>query len=70
MKIMSIWKQTAENEDNNSKQYDEFNAAFDYVYNTKRDIVKKYQISNAKLTLLINSEEDEIYNGFIWKLSS
>ena len=26
--------------------------------------------SNAKLTLLINSEEDEIYNGFIWKLSS
>ena len=40
------------------------------VYNAKRDIVKKYQISNAKLTLLINSEEDEIYNGFIWKLSS
>ena len=37
MKIMSIWKQTAENEDNNSKQYDEFNAAFDYVYNTKRE---------------------------------
>jgi prophage antirepressor-like protein len=40
------------------------------VYNAKRDIVKKYQISNAKLTLLINSAEDEIYNGFIWKLSS
>jgi len=38
------------------------------VYNTKRDIVKKYQISYAKLNLLISNTTDEIYNGFIWKL--
>ena len=38
------------------------------VYNAKKDIVKKYQISYAKLNLLINNAEDEIYNGFIWKL--
>jgi prophage antirepressor-like protein len=38
------------------------------VYNTKRDIVKKYQISHAKLNQLIkNNSSDEIYNGFIWK---
>ena len=38
------------------------------VYNTKRDIVKKYQISHAKLNQLISSNHtDEIYNGFIWK---
>ena len=38
------------------------------VYNTKRDIVKKYQISYSKLNLLINNTvEDEVYNGFIWK---
>lgn len=38
------------------------------VYNTKRDIVKKYQISHAKLNLLIrNNATDEVYNGFIWK---
>ena len=38
------------------------------VYNTKRDIVKKYQISHAKLNLLISNTADEVYNGFIWKL--
>ena len=38
------------------------------VYNTKRDVVKKYQISYAKLNSLIGGETDEIYNGFIWKL--
>lgn len=38
------------------------------VYNTKRDIVKKYQISYIKLNQLIsNKSADEIYNGFIWK---
>ena len=38
------------------------------VYNTKRDIVKKYQISHAKLNQLISNKlADEIYNGFIWK---
>jgi hypothetical protein len=38
------------------------------VYNTKRDIVKKYQISHSKLNQLIkNNSSDEIYNGFIWK---
>ena len=38
------------------------------IYNTKRDIVKKYQISHAKLNQLIkNNSSDEIYNGFIWK---
>ena len=32
------------------------------------DIVKKYQISHAKLNQLISSNHtDEIYNGFIWK---
>jgi hypothetical protein len=39
------------------------------VYNTKRDVVKKYQISYAKLNSLITSKMDEIYNGFIWKLT-
>ena len=38
------------------------------VYNTKREIVKKYQISHAKLNLLISNTTDEVYNGFIWKL--
>lgn len=38
------------------------------VYNTKRDIVKKYQISYIKLNQLISNKlADEIYNGFIWK---
>jgi hypothetical protein len=37
------------------------------VYNTKREIVKKYQISYAKLNLLLENS-CEIYNGFIWKL--
>ena len=37
------------------------------VYNTKRDIVKKYQISHAKLNSLINNVTEEVYNGFIWK---
>jgi prophage antirepressor-like protein len=37
------------------------------VYNSKRDIVKKYQISYSKLNMLINNNLDEIYNGFIWK---
>ena len=38
------------------------------VYNTKRDVVKKYQISYAKLNSLISDASEEIYNGFIWKL--
>jgi prophage antirepressor-like protein len=38
------------------------------VYNTKRDVVKKYQISYAKLNSLISNESEEIYCGFIWKL--
>jgi|694.fasta_scaffold124334_3 prophage antirepressor-like protein len=38
------------------------------VYNTKRDIVKKYQISYAKLNQLISNDAlDEVYNGFIWR---
>jgi hypothetical protein len=38
------------------------------VYNTKRDIVKKYQISHAKLNQLISNDAlEEVYNGFIWK---
>ena len=37
------------------------------VYNTKRDVVKKYQNSYAKLNSLFTSD-NEIYNGFIWKL--
>jgi prophage antirepressor-like protein len=36
-------------------------------YNSKRDIIKKFQISNIKLDKLINTEQPEIYNGFIWK---
>ena len=40
------------------------------IYNTKRDVVKKYQISYIKLNSLINDNTDEIYNGFIWKLIS
>ena len=39
------------------------------VYNTKRDVVKKYQISYAKLNTLISDASEEIYNGFIWKLT-
>ena len=38
------------------------------IYNTKRDIVKKYQISYAKLNSLVNNNSNEVYNGFIWKL--
>ena len=37
------------------------------VYNTKREVVKKCQISYAKLGLLINSNSSEVYNGFIWE---
>ena len=38
------------------------------IYNTKRDIVKKYQISYAKLNKLIsNNALEEVYNGFIWR---
>jgi hypothetical protein len=37
------------------------------VYNTKREIVKKYQISYIKLSSLINNATEEVYNGFIWK---
>jgi prophage antirepressor-like protein len=36
------------------------------VYNAKRDVVKKYQISYAKLNSLVKT--NEIYNGFIWKM--
>jgi len=37
------------------------------TYNSKRDIVRKYQISHVKLNKLINNNSDEIYCGFIWK---
>jgi hypothetical protein len=37
------------------------------TYNTKRDIVKKYQISYIKLNQLITNDANEVYNGFIWK---
>jgi len=38
------------------------------IYNTKRDIVKKYQISYAKLNQLISNDAlEEVYNGFIWR---
>jgi prophage antirepressor-like protein len=37
-------------------------------YNSKRDVVKKYQISYLKLNQLITDNNNEIYNGFIWKL--
>ena len=38
-------------------------------YNSNRDIIKKFQISNIKLDKLINNPEhsEEVYNGFIWK---
>ena len=38
-------------------------------YNSKRDIIKKFQISNIKLDKLVNNPEhsEEIYNGFIWR---
>ena len=38
------------------------------IYNTKRDIVRKYQMSYTKLNLLVNSDSNEVYKGFIWKL--
>ena len=38
------------------------------VYNSKRDIVKKYQISYLKLNQIVNDNNNEIYQGFIWKL--
>jgi prophage antirepressor-like protein len=38
------------------------------TYNSKRDIVKKYQISYIKLNSLVNNNSDEVYHGFIWKL--
>jgi len=37
------------------------------VYNTKREVAKKCQISYAKLGLLISSKSNEVYNGFIWE---
>jgi prophage antirepressor-like protein len=37
------------------------------TYNSKRDIVKKYQISYLKLNQLIKNDANEVYNGFIWK---
>ena len=37
------------------------------VYNTKREVAKKCQISYAKLGLLINSKSNEVHNGFIWE---
>ena len=37
------------------------------TYNSKRDIVRKYQISYSKLNNLINNNSEEIYCGFIWK---
>ena len=37
------------------------------VYNSKRDIVKKYQISYLKLNQIVNDNNDEIYQGFIWR---
>jgi prophage antirepressor-like protein len=37
------------------------------TYNSKRDIVKKYQISYNKLNSMIDTDSDEVYNGFIWK---
>jgi prophage antirepressor-like protein len=39
------------------------------TYNSKRDIVRKYQISYAKLNNLINNNLEEIYCGFIWKMT-
>jgi hypothetical protein len=38
------------------------------VYNSKKDIVKKYQMSYSKINQLIRDDADEIYQGFIWKL--
>jgi hypothetical protein len=38
------------------------------VYNSKKDIVKKYQMSYSKINQLICDNTDEIYQGFIWKL--
>jgi prophage antirepressor-like protein len=40
------------------------------VYNSKRDIVKKYQISYLKLNQIVNDNNDEIYQGFIWRADS
>jgi hypothetical protein len=37
------------------------------VYNSKREIVKKYQLSNQKLNQLIRDNDNEIYQGFIWR---
>ena len=37
------------------------------VYNSKRDIVKKYQISYLKLNQIVNDNNDEIYQVFIWR---
>ena len=37
------------------------------IHTSKRDIVKNFQISNAKIDLLINDKTEPIYRGFIWK---
>ena len=37
------------------------------VYNSKREIVKKYQTSYSKLNQLIRDNDNEIYQGFIWR---
>jgi prophage antirepressor-like protein len=38
------------------------------TYNTKKDIVKKYQISYNKLNSLIKNDSKEVYKGFVWRL--
>lgn len=40
------------------------------TYNSKRHVMKKYQISYLKLNQLIKNNANEIYNGFIWKTQS
>jgi hypothetical protein len=34
---MSLWKETAEEENKKPKQYDEFDAAFDYAYTLEKE---------------------------------
>ena len=39
-----------------------------FTYDSKSEVVKKYQISHGKLNQLVQPGCEEIYNGFIWRL--
>jgi hypothetical protein len=61
---MSLWKETAEEENKKPKQYDEFDAAFDYAYTLEKEneLKKMEENSNTELfsaTMVLTAYVDE-----------